>query len=153
MHIILSAIGKLKKNTPEYELITEYTKRTKWPIEIKEYEEKKALTGEALKNAEADLLLSNIPEKAKLVVLDEHGETLSSREFAEKLRTWQNNGSGTIAFLIGGADGHGQKVKDKANLSLSFGRMTLPHFLMRVVLVEQIYRAKTILDGHPYHRD
>lgn len=153
MHIILSAIGKLKKNTPEYELITEYTKRTKWPIEIKEYEEKKALSGEALKNAEADLLLSNIPEKAKLVVLDEHGETLSSREFAEKLRTWQNNGSDTVAFLIGGADGHGQKVKDKANLTLSFGRMTLPHFLMRVVLVEQIYRAKTILDGHPYHRD
>ncbi len=153
MHIILSAIGKLKKNTPEYELITEYTKRTKWPIEIKEYEEKKALSGEALKNAEADLLLSNIPEKAKLVVLDEHGETLSSREFAEKLRTWQNNGSDTLAFLIGGADGHGQKVKDKANLTLSFGRMTLPHFLMRVVLVEQIYRAKTILDGHPYHRD
>lgn len=153
MHIILSAIGKLKKNTPEYELITEYTKRTKWPIEIKEYEEKKALSGEALKNAEADLLLSNIPEKAKLVVLDEHGETLSSREFAEKLRTWQNNGADTVAFLIGGADGHGQKVKDKANLTLSFGRMTLPHFLMRIVLVEQIYRAKTILDGHPYHRD
>ena len=153
MHIILSAIGKLKKNSPEYELMSEYFKRTKWSVEVKEYEEKKALTGEALKNAEADLLLSNIPEKAKVVVLDEHGDTLSSREFAGKLRTWQNNGSDTVAFLIGGADGHGKKVKDRANLTLSFGRMTLPHFLMRVVLAEQIYRAKTILDGHPYHRD
>ena len=153
MHIILAAIGKLKKNSPEYELMSEYLKRTKWSVEVKEYEEKKALTGEALKSAEAELLLSGIPEKAKVVVLDEHGDTLSSREFAGKLRTWQNNGSDTVAFLIGGADGHGQKVKDRANLTLSFGRMTLPHFLMRVVLAEQIYRAKTILDGHPYHRD
>jgi len=153
MHIILAAIGKLKKNSPEYELMSEYLKRTKWSVEVKEYEEKKALSGEALKNAEAELLLSGIPEKAKVVVLDEHGDTLSSREFAGKLRAWQNNGSDTVAFLIGGADGHGKKVKDRANLTLSFGRMTLPHFLMRVVLAEQIYRAKTILDGHPYHRD
>ena len=153
MHIILAAIGKLKKNTPEYELISTYQKRTKWSIDVKEYEEKKALTGEALKNAEAELLLSSIPDKAKIVVLDEHGETLSSREFANKIRTWQVGGTDTIAFLIGGADGHGQKVKDRANLTLSFGRMTLPHFLMRAVLAEQIYRAQTILDGHPYHRD
>ncbi len=117
MHIILSAIGKLKKNSPEYELMSEYLKRTKWAVEIKEYEEKKALSGEALKNAEADLLLSGIPDKAKVVVLDEHGETLSSREFANKIRTWQNNGTDTVAFLIGGADGHGQKVKDRANLT------------------------------------
>ncbi len=153
MHIILAAIGKLKKNSPEYELMSKYLKRTKWSVEIKEYEEKKALSGEALKNAEADLLLSGIPEKAKVVVLDERGDTLSSREFANKLRTWQNNGSDTVAFLIGGADGHGKSVKESADLTLSFGRMTLPHFLMRVVLSEQIYRAQTILDGHPYHRD
>ena len=153
MHVILSAIGKLKKNTPESELINTYLKRIKWPVTIKEYEEKRALSGDTLKNAEADLLLSTIPEKAKVVVLDEHGETLSSRELANKMKAWQNNGTDTIAFLIGGADGHGQKVKDRANLMLSFGRMTLPHFLMRVVLAEQIYRAQTILDGHPYHRD
>ena len=111
------------------------------------------MSGEDLKNAEADLLLSDVPEKAKVVVLDEHGDTLSSREFAKKLGTWQVQGTNTIAFLIGGADGHGQKVKQRADLMLSFGRMTLPHFLMRVVLTEQIYRAQTILDGHPYHRD
>jgi len=153
MHIILSAIGKLKKSSPEHELMSTYLKRTKWSVDIKEYEEKKALSGEALKNAEAELLLSGIPEKAKVVVLDEHGDTLSSRELAGKLQAWQNSGTDTVAFLIGGADGHGEKVKKRANLTLSFGRMTLPHFLMRVVLAEQIYRAQTILDGHPYHRD
>lgn len=153
MHIILSAIGKLKKNSPEYTLMSTYLKRCKWSVDIKEYEDKKSLSGEALKNAEADLLLSSLPEKAKVVVLDEHGDTLSSREFANKLREWQNRGSDTVAFLIGGADGHGQKAKERADLTLSFGRMTLPHFLMRVVLTEQIYRAQTILDGHPYHRD
>ena len=153
MHIILAAIGKLKKNSPESELINTYIKRTKWSVDIKEYEEKRSLVGDALKNAEAELLLSGVPEKAKVIVLDEHGDTLSSREFAGKIRTWQNNGVDSIAFLIGGADGHGEKVKKRADLMLSFGRMTLPHFLMRVVLAEQIYRAQTILDGHPYHRD
>ena len=153
MHIILSAIGKLKKNAPEYELMNTYLKRTKWSVDVKEYEEKKTLSGETLKNAEADLLLSSVPEDAKVVVLDEHGDTLSSREFADQLRKWQNNGTHTVAFLIGGADGHGNKAKARADLMLSFGRMTLPHFLMRVVLAEQIYRARTIIDGHPYHRD
>ena len=153
MHLILSAIGKLKKSAPEYVLMNTYLKRCKWSVDIKEYEEKKNLSGDALKNAEADLLLSGIPEKAKVVVLDEHGDTLSSREFANKLREWQNSGASTVAFLSGGADGHGEKAKKRANLTLSFGRMTLPHFLMRVVLAEQIYRAQTILDGHPYHRD
>lgn len=153
MHIIISSIGKLKKNAPEYELINTYLKRTKWDVEIKEYEEKKALSGQALKNAEAELLLSAIPPKAKVIALDEHGQTLSSRELSNTIKTWQTNGTDTIAFLIGGSDGHGEKVKEQADLTLSFGRMTLPHFLMRVVLAEQIYRTKTILDGHPYHRD
>ena len=153
MHIIISAIGKLKKNAPEYALIDTYLKRTKWKVDIKEYEEKRALSGDTLKNAEAELLLSGIPEKAKVVALDEHGSTLSSRELAGQLKEWQNKGISCVAFLIGGADGHSAKVKARADLTLSFGRMTLPHFLMRVVLAEQIYRAKTIIDGHPYHRD
>jgi len=153
MHVIISAIGKLKKNSPEYEMMNSYLKRIKWSVEVKEYEAKKALEGAALKNAEAELLLSGVPARAKKVVLDEHGDTLSSREFAGKIRTWQNNGVENIVFLIGGADGHGKLVRDSADLTLSFGRMTLPHFLMRVVLAEQIYRAQTILSGHPYHRD
>ena len=104
MRIILSTIGKLKKNSPEYKMMSTYLQRSKWSVEVKEYEEKRALTGDALKQSEADLLLSGVPEKAKVVVLDEHGDALSSREFAGKLRTWQNQGTDTIAFLIGGAD-------------------------------------------------
>ena len=153
MHIIISAIGKLKKKSPEYMLMETYLKRIKWTVGIKEYEEKRSLVGEALKTAEGELLLSGVPENSKIVALVEHGSDLSSREFATQLRKWQNNGSDTVAFLIGGADGHGKNVLNQADLKLSFGRMTLPHFLMRVVLTEHIYRAQTILDGHPYHRD
>ena len=139
MNIIITAIGKLKKQSPENILIQEYIRKTRWNITLKE--------------AESHLLLSAIPSDAKIVVLDETGKTPSSREFADKIRQWQNAGESTIAFLIGGADGHADFLKQRADYKLSFGRMTLPHMLARVVLSEQIYRAKTIIDGHPYHRD
>ncbi|MGN1063325.1 MAG: 23S rRNA (pseudouridine(1915)-N(3))-methyltransferase RlmH [Alphaproteobacteria bacterium] len=153
MHILITAIGKLKKNSPEDTLINDYIGKTRWPVTVKEAEEKRALSGEALKQAESDLLLKSISAGAKIVVLDEHGATLSSRELAEKLRMWQDAGVQQVAFCIGGATGHATSLKERADLTLSFGRMTLPHMLMRVVLAEQIYRAKTILDGHPYHKD
>ena len=135
MQIIIGAIGKLKKKTPEDLLIQSYLDKTRWNVSIKEAEEKKALSGEALKEAEA---------KRK---------TPSSREFATLLQGWIDSGAPCIAFLIGGANGHASFLKEKADYKLSFGRMTLPHMLARVVLAEQIYRAKTIIDGHPYHRD
>lgn len=153
MQIIISAISKLKKNTPEDILIQDYIKKTKWPIVIKESEEKKTLTDEVLKTAESNLLLSTIPTDSKIVVLDETGKTPSSREFATLIQKWLDEGVQTISFLIGGANGHADFLKEKADYKLSFGRMTLPHMLARVVLTEQIYRAKTILDGHPYHKD
>lgn len=153
MKIYICAIGKLKKNSPEKDLINDYISKTRWPIEIKEFEEKKSLNTEELKIAESDLLIKSVPNDAKLIVLDETGETLSSRELAKKISQWQDNGIGSVAFLIGGANGHAEHLKKRADLKLSFGRMTLPHMLMRVVLTEQIYRIKTILDGHPYHKD
>ena len=153
MQITIAAIGKLKKNTPEDALIQDYIKKTKWPVVIKEAEEKKSLNGEQLKEAESNLLLSNIPQGGKIIVLDEKGKTPSSREFASLLGKWIDEGTQSISFLIGGANGHAEFLKEKADYKLSFGRMTLPHMLARVVLAEQIYRAKTILDGHPYHKD
>lgn len=153
MQIVIAAIGKLKKKTPEDVLIQSYVEKTRWPITIKELEEKKALSGEALKEAESHLLLNAIPAGAKIVALDETGKTPSSREFAELMRQWIDSGVPSIAFLIGGANGHAQFLKQQADYKLSFGHMTLPHMLARVVLAEQIYRAKTIMDGHPYHRD
>ena len=153
MKIIIGAVGKMKKKSPEEALINEYVSKTRWPVEIKEVEEKRTLPVDELKSAESELLLKALPNDAKIVALDERGETLSSRELAGRLRTWQDSGVGTVAFLIGGANGHSETLRQRADLKLSFGRMTLPHMLMRVVLAEQIYRAKTILDGHPYHKD
>lgn len=150
MQVQIRAIGKLKKNTPEFAIITDYIKKSRWPVEVKEYEEKKALAGLELKQAEAKLLLKDLPTNAYIVALDEHGKTLSSRELATTLRS---NADRPIIFIIGGADGLDESVRERANLVLSFGRMTLPHFLMRAVLAEQIYRIRTLWDGHPYHRD
>ena len=150
MQLQIRAIGKLKKNTPEYAIIADYIKKSRWPVEVKEYEEKKALSGSELKIAEAKLLLKDLPTNAYVVALDEHGKTLSSRELATTLRP---NADRPLIFVIGGADGLDEGVRKRANLVLSFGRMTLPHFLMRAVLAEQIYRIRTLWDGHPYHRD
>ena len=150
--IQIRAIGKLKSNTPEFQLIHDYIKKTREKIEIREYVEKKALSDDELKDAEAKLLLSDMPENAFIVALDEHGKTLSSREFAGYLQN-AKEAARPIVLMIGGANGHGLEVLKHAHLQLSFGRMTLPHFLMRVVLVEQLYRATTIWNNHPYHRD
>lgn len=153
MNILISAIGKMKKKSPEEALMNEYIQKTRWSVVVKEQEEKRALEGEHLKVAESELLLASVPAGAKIVALDEGGKLLSSRELAMQLCEWQDQGAGTVVFLIGGANGHAEVLKQRADLKLSFGRMTLPHMLARVVLAEQIYRAKSILDGHPYHRD
>lgn len=153
MQILISAIGKMKKKSPQEALMHEYIQKTRWPITVKEQEEKRTLEGEALKVAESELLLASVPAGSKIIALDEGGQTLSSREFSSVIREWQDGGIGTIAFLIGGANGHADILKKQADLKLSFGRMTLPHMLARVVLAEQIYRAKSIIDNHPYHRD
>lgn len=153
MQIIIAAIGKLKKKTPEDCLIQSYVQKTHWPVILKELEEKKSLSGTALKEAESHLLLNAVPAGSKIIALDETGKTPSSREFAALLQSWMEEGVPAVSFLIGGANGHADFLKNKADYKLSFGRMTLPHMLARVVLAEQIYRAKTILDGHPYHRD
>ena len=153
MQLVISAIGRLKKGTPEDVLITSYLQKTRWSVAVKEFEEKKALSGVALKEAESHLLLNSVPNGSKIVVLDETGKTPSSREFATLLQGWIDSGVPAISFLIGGASGHADFLRQQADYKLSFGRMTLPHMLARVVLAEQIYRAKTIIDGHPYHKD
>ena len=153
MQIVIATIGKLKKQTPEDILIQDYIKKTRWTVVIKELEEKRALTGDVLKEAESNRLLDAVPKGSKIVVLDETGKTPTSREFAQLLQDWENSGFSTVSFLIGGANGHADFLKQQADYKLSFGRMTLPHMLARVVLSEQIYRAKTIIDGHPYNKD
>ncbi len=145
MKATILAIGKCKKDSPEAAIIAEYIKRSGWDIVIKEKDN-------STQEDEAKFLQSSIPSGAKVVVLDERGVNISSLELASKIEGWLLNGCSEICFLIGGADGHLQSTRDKADLILSFGKLTLPHMLMRAVLAEQIYRIQTIINHHPYHR-
>lgn len=146
MRVWIIAIGKCKKGSPEAEIISEYVKRSGWQLQIKEKDN-------SSQEEEAKFLQGAIPHGAKVVVLDERGENIRSTELAQRISNWQLNGCSEICFLIGGADGHLQSTRDQADLILSFGKLTLPHMLMRAVLSEQIYRIEKILEGHPYHRD
>ena len=120
MKVKILAIGKCKKTSPEAMIINEYVKRSGWDISIKEKDNSN-------QEDEAKFLQSSIPHGAKVVVLDERGENLKSVELAHKIADWQNNGCSDICFLIGGADGHLQSTRDKADLIMSFVKRTLPH--------------------------
>lgn len=152
MKVTVAAIGKFK-NSPEREIFNSYIKRVPWQVELKELEAKKALAGQQLKDAEAQLLLSAIPKNTRMIALDERGRNISSSELANLISLWQNEGTSSVAFVIGGADGLAEEVRKKADLMLSFGKLTWPHMLVRAMLAEQIYRAYSIITGHPYHRE
>ncbi len=152
MRLWIVAIGRLRTG-PIRALVEDYAGRSAWPLTVKELEPRKRLSGEALTRHEADLLLGAVPSGATVVALDEAGRDLSSGEFAVRLAGWRDGGVRDVAFLIGGADGHGEAVRGRADLTLAFGRATWPHLMVRAMLAEQVYRAQTILDGHPYHRD
>ena len=146
MKVYIIAIGKCKKNSAEKAIIEEYIKRSAWDIIIKEKDNSN-------QEDEAKFLLQSVPNGAKVIVLDERGENIKSQELAKKIENWQLSGCSEICFLIGGADGHLEQTRKRADLVLSFGKLTLPHILMRAVLAEQIYRVQTIINGHPYHRE
>ncbi len=152
MKFQINAIGKLKSSALK-SLIDIYDKRLIRGCHIEEYDLKKKLSGEALKKAEADLLFQKIPENAYIIALDEHGKELSSPNFAKLLTSQANHGYSTFVFLIGGAEGHSDQVRKKAHLLLSLGKMTWPHMMVRVMLMEQLYRAQQINAGHPYHKE
>jgi len=106
-----------------------------------------------LKAREAALILGAVPARARLIALDERGAMWSSRGLADRLAAWRDQGMAELAFAIGGADGLGPEVLDRADAILSLGPMTWPHLLVRSLLLEQLYRAQQILAGHPYHRE
>lgn len=109
-------------------------------------------TDEALER-EAAALLARVPAGARVVVLDERGEQPTSRELAGRLRAFRDGGTADVAFLVGSARGLGESALAAAHWRLSLSRLTLPHELAIAMLAEQLYRALTILAGHPYHRD
>jgi 23S rRNA (pseudouridine1915-N3)-methyltransferase len=159
MRLLIAAVGKLKQG-PERELFAHYLARaealggklTLTPLTTVEIAEAKAASTLARCQAEALALLAKVPDKHKLICLARTGDRLSSEAFAHLLAKLRDGGTPGVAFLIGGADGLSRTVLAKADKVLSLGPMTLPHGLARLVLAEQIYRAETILSGHPYHR-
>lgn len=137
-------IGKLK-NDPLLDVFEDYRKRLTCKFSLLELEGK-------TQAEQLPKIIEKLNPAAALVVMDERGKTLSSRDFAAKIDAWQTT-FGTIQFVIGGADGLSDDIRKKATLLLSFGSQTWPHMLARVMLMEQVYRAQQILAGHPYHRD
>lgn len=160
MRLSLACIGRIKSGADK-DLFDRYLDRARKigrgigvsSITINEVPESKAQRLLDRKNEEAKALSALIPPAGRLVVLDEHGTSLSSRSFAAKLEKWKSDGTEDVVFAIGGADGHGSGLLDRADLKIAFGAMTWPHQIVRILLMEQIYRAFTIHAGHPYHRE
>ncbi|HEU3753162.1 rRNA large subunit methyltransferase [Streptococcus pneumoniae] len=159
MKIKVVTVGKLKEKYLK-DGIAEYSKRIsrfakfemielsdeKTPDKASELENQKIL------EIEGQRILSKIADRDFVIVLAIEGKTFFSEEFSKQLEETSIKGFSTLTFIIGGSLGLSSSVKNRANLSVSFGRLTLPHQLMRLVLVEQIYRAFTIQQGFPYHK-
>jgi len=159
MRLIVTAVGRLKQG-PERELAERYRKRAAesgraagWrAVEVIEIRESRAREVDKRMIEESIALANIIPAQAMKVVLDEHGETMDSASLARLLQRWRENGRPAAVFLIGGADGLAPSLQEQADLRLAFGTATWPHQLVRIMLLEQLYRAATLLTGHPYHR-
>ncbi len=158
MRLLVAAVGRLKSGA-ERDLAERYRDRACKAgraigirdIEIVEIKESRAGDLARRRLEEAIALANLIPEGAVMVALDERGESLDSASIAGEIRAWRDSGRETVAFVIGGADGLGDEIRRRADLCVAFGTATWPHQLVRVMLLEQIYRAVTILAGHPYH--
>lgn len=159
MLITIAAVGKLKSG-PERELFDRFVERASHAgrklglsFTTREFAESRAVSAPLRKDQEAAAILSALSPGAVFIALDEGGKNLDSRTFAARIVRWRDTGTGELVLAIGGAEGHGAALLAKASLRLAFGSMTWPHQLARLMLAEQLYRAVTILSGHPYHRD
>ncbi|MAW88892.1 MAG: 23S rRNA (pseudouridine(1915)-N(3))-methyltransferase RlmH [Phyllobacteriaceae bacterium] len=159
MRIVVHAVGRMKAG-PERELSARYFERFSRagpPLGldfagVREIAESRASGAERRKAEEAEPLLRMAADGALLVLLDETGKSLSSEDFAGRLAGFRDEGRRDLVLAIGGPDGHDPALRRESGLLLSFGRMTWPHQVARILLAEQLYRACTILSGHPYHR-
>ncbi len=159
MRIVLLAVGKMKAG-PERDLADDYLQRAKGGarelglsgLETRELPVSRQARLEDRRKEEAAALRAALPPGSRLMLLDERGQALSSEEFAADLAKARDSGAPAYALAIGGPDGFDPSLREGGALALSFGRVTWPHQLMRAMAAEQIYRATTILRGHPYHR-
>jgi 23S rRNA (pseudouridine1915-N3)-methyltransferase len=159
MRLVVISIGRLKRG-PERELSDRFRERFDdigrklgfRGLEIREIAESRAGDAAARMKEEAAAILAAIPTKSVIVALDERGDNIDSAAFARHLGRWRDQQVGNTIFVIGGADGLSPELRRKAKLMMAFGSATWPHQMVRIMLLEQIYRAATILSGHPYHR-
>jgi 23S rRNA (pseudouridine1915-N3)-methyltransferase len=159
VRLVVAAIGRVKDG-PERELAERYRKRAQQSgrhigfreTEIVEIRESRAAERDKRMVEESIALATIIPDRAVVILLDERGESLDSATLANRLGKWRDDGRPAAVFIIGGDDGLAPSLRDKATMRLAFGAATWPHQLVRVMLLEQIYRAVSILSGHPYHR-
>lgn len=152
MRVTIAAIGKSKLKE-EKAWGEQYIKRLPWKVTLVEIPESKAAQTDARKLEEAARFKPYIAKADLVIALDEGGDMPTSKAFAKLLGTAATEGNSNILFIIGGADGLDASVRKTAHHTLAFGRMTWPHLMVRVMLLEQLYRAYTILQGHPYHRE
>lgn len=160
MRVVIAAVGRMKQG-PERVLVARYLTRAAASgkslgltgFEVLETPESRAGALPLRKGDEARALEALRPDGALTVTLDEKGRTLTSPAFAAELARWRDDSRPAVAFMIGGADGLDLRLVHGADLSLSFSPLTWPHQLVRIMLAEQLYRATTILSGHPYHRE
>lgn len=158
MKVTIAAVGRMKAG-PERELLDRYVDRAAKQgrglgitrVEVREIGESRGARADDRRAEEAAALLDGLSDKTAVIALDERGRTMGSDAFAAHLGTLVAEGR-DLAIVIGGADGHGEAVRTRADLVLAFGAMTWPHQIVRILAAEQIYRATTILAGHPYHR-
>jgi len=148
LKINISVIAKLAKNSPETEIVNDYLKRLPWSININQLELKNSLPADKQKIQEGEILLKSIPAGSFVIALDEKGNKFTSQSFTAYLEKI----SQPICFIIGGAFGLSEAVKTRADALLSLSDMTMPHIIARVILVEQLYRAYSISNNHPYHK-
>jgi 23S rRNA (pseudouridine1915-N3)-methyltransferase len=149
--IEILAVGKVKKG-PWAELLAEYQQRMRWNVSIHEIESR-ITDAKAQQQDEMKQMLARLDGDSFVIVMDERGDGLRSLDFAHTLEKLGNSGISKISILIGGAEGFTEDVRTRANLLLSFGQQTWPHIMVRIMIMEQIYRAQQILANHPYHRE
>lgn len=160
MRLTILAIGRLKSG-PEQELCARYLDRLARTglsvgldyAGLSEFPESRGPTAAERKRDEATRLADALPDRAALIVLDERGRDLATADLSERLARLRDDGRRDLALVIGGPDGLDDSLRQRAELVLSFGRLTWPHQLVRVMLAEQLYRVVTVLSGHPYHRE